>query len=216
MGARNSRRTDLFYAQAKKDSNGIIIPNSAIEEMLLKDDIQDMGSTNRNLWLESCGHHAAMNADVARLKDPDKFERSFSKKYPGMRPPDIMSLWVNTPQNYPTLKTVRPDLDPHTINGSEVPQYHSFLLGHLFGHKAEFAWDTEWDLTVSLVRSGAALVKCLINPAHFIAVVDYDEQKKELVYLDSRAYIDDNWDSRLTELEYNSNTRKWGTICPAE
>jgi hypothetical protein len=215
IGARNYLRTEFYYAQARKDAMGNIIPNSAFEEVLYKDDIQDMGKTNRNLWLETCGNHAASNADVSRLKDPIGWEKLLKEEY-DLRMPDIMTCWANTPQNYPILKQARPNLDPHIYNASEIAQYHPFLIEYLFKHKAEFRPSLDWQGAIRLIQDGSALVKCLINPGHFIALVAFDDIKQEFIALDSRAYIDDNWNSRYDKIDYTTNMYVFASIYPPE
>ena len=215
-GARNWARTDLFYAQAKKDAVGNIIPNSSVEEMLYKDDVQDMGATNRNLWLETCGFHAVTNADVSRLKDPDTFEKYLRDTFKGLRFPDLLTNLANTPQYYLRLRLARPGLDPHVFNGSEVPQYHGPVLEELVGHKSEFQMSLSWSDAVKLVRGGASLVKCLINPGHYIALVAFDDIKQEFIALDSRAYIEDNWCSRYGFTAYTTNMRSFADIFSPE
>lgn len=59
------------------------------------------------------------------------------------------------------------------------------LANELFGARAEIVWSIDKNQLVSHLKSSDGIQICLKNPGHWIAVVAYDEDKDEFIYMDS-------------------------------
>jgi hypothetical protein len=218
IGCRNINQTGIWFAQAIV-RDGKIVPNSAIECMLRKDEIQEMQNSTPKMWLETCGTHSNSNAIMATRKDPNDFILSLSSNgrwYPRM--PDILALWLNTPQNYSKMLSVRSSLDPDSYFGNEIPQYYPITVKEVFGVDCSFNDNHTWATLVSNIKIHSAVVLCLKIPGHFICAIGYDDSANEIIYVDPyppRQPID--WKkARMGPIEHNNNVQPFIIIYPEE
>jgi len=153
---------DAYYSQT----------NNVVETILAK--------TGANRKLETCGPTAAvMLLDaIGRLEQVDT---------PGgwtPQPEDVLACWFNDPRNYPAMRAIRGDIDPASIMGNEVPQWYEAAIPAVFGVRAKFAWGiSHVDMLAALPRDKGILAT-LINPGHYIAIVGYDTDTREVIYHD--------------------------------
>lgn len=189
---------------------------STIETIIRKQEIEDFGINKPALWLETCGSHSATNAALSIQPDPDKFLRSFST--PGgepTRPPDVLTLFLNAPQNSAELKAIRPDIDVDKMMGNQVPQFYPLAVSRIFGVKADFQWIHNFNKVASLVSAGSAVQICLVKPGHYLCVIAYDEVNNKLIYVDPHPprHPDGNWyNATMDKQEYDSNTQNFAIV----
>jgi hypothetical protein len=226
IGTRHMDRGDLWYAQAQLDGQGNTIPNSAIENILRKDDIQDgpvdlppAARTRPGLWLETCGSHAAANSVLATRRNPEALLSAL--RLPGggsVRPPDLLTVWMNTPQNRAKLSAARPNLDPDAFMGNEIPQYFPVAVAEVFGAVCVYKDSSSWEITASLLRQRAAVQLCLIEPGHFITAKAYDDVTGEIIYIDpDPPRQPGDWKQvRMGKAEYQRNVKPWILVYPEE
>jgi hypothetical protein len=208
-GCKNMDRTDIWHAQAIV-KNGVSYPNSAIECMLRKDEIQEMQTSKPAMWLETCGSHSNVNAMMGTRKDPDAFLNSLKTPnhwYP--RPPDILTLWMNTPQNYSKMLAVRPGLDPDAYFGNEVPQYYPTAMKEVFDVSCQFIPSHQWSDLVAALKVGTSIVICLKKPGHYICAIGFDDATNEIIYVDPNAprQTGDWKKARMKQIEHDTNTQ---------
>ncbi len=229
VGARNHLLNDIWWAQAIKDPTDPKkqIPNSGIEAILRKDDIQDGDPallpeqrTRAGLWLESCFSHSNFNGAVATRKDVRGFEETQTKRFPGVRPPDYMTLWLNTPQNYSALKTIRPDVIPENWLGNEIPQYYPHIMKEIFGVECIFTMTHTWDDLVAALKDASAVFFCLRQPGHGVLAHSYDSDTDEILYTDPdppRVPAEVDWRRvRMNKAEHDRNVKTFLNIYPDE
>ncbi len=219
IGTRNRDRADLWYAQAKRDADGDVAPNSAIEALLLKDDLQDHEQTRPGLWLETCGTHSAANCLMATRRDPGAFLESF--RLPGggfVRLPDLLTLWMNTPQNRAKLLAARPNLDPDSLPGNEVPQYYPVAVAEVTGAACSYREGLAWVSILELLRQGSAVQLCLVKPGHYIAAVAYDDSVNQIIYIDPHPARQPKYSMRalMDRSEFEANVKRFSIIYPEE
>lgn len=128
IGTPNKNMNELWYAQAIMKA-GVQVPNSGIEAMLMKDDLQDQKTTRPSLWLESCKAHSHYNAALATRKEPRLFELFIKDRLRGVRPPDYLCLYLNTPQNRAALGLTGPDV----VMTNEFNEVYPPAMRTLFG-----------------------------------------------------------------------------------
>jgi hypothetical protein len=226
IGVRNFSRSDLWYAQSVRNAQGDVVPNSAIENILRKDDIQDgpanippEARTRPGLWLETCGSHTAVNLVLATRKDPEALLRSL--KLPGggsVRPPDLLTIWMNTPQNRAKLLAARPHLDPDAYLGNEIPQYYPPAIAEVFGAICIYRESCVWETLISLLQQHAGVQLCLIDPGHYIGAVSYDEGTGEIIYIDPHPPRQPgDWKNvHMSKAEYQRNVKPFIVVYPEE
>ena len=162
--------------------------------------------TERAEWLESCGPTSAVNCLEAMgfkvaVVCPGKFEP---------QPEEVLMDYFNDPRNRDKLKAIRNVAD---IPGNRVPQYYPEAVLDVFGVRAEFRWLPSYDAVCKLVSGGQAVQVCLEKPGHYIALVAYDSDTRELIYHDS-------WGSRFKDgaggyarrmgvVEFTSNVKNY-------
>jgi hypothetical protein len=178
VGARNRDADDLWYVQAVANAGGETIPNAAIENILLMDDIQDGSSTNPKLWLESCKCHSMFNAALATRKNSRGFEEELKKRLRGVRGPDYLCVWMNTPQNRALLGIGAGEIMP-----GERSDLYPKAMEVCFGVINEFRPAHTWEDLIELLRGRSAVVASL-KLGHSIMFKGYDERSGELIYVD--------------------------------
>lgn len=143
-------------------------------EVYLKTTIKD-----RIGWLESCGPTSAVNCLSSMGHDIEVVTPGSYKP----QPEEVLMDYFNDPSNRRALQDIRVVDD--TIPGNRVPQYYPKAVYDVFGVHVDFRWGPTFDTISDIVSKGRAVQLCLENPGHYIAVVAYDAEKKELIYHDS-------------------------------
>jgi len=132
--------------------------------------------------LVTCGPSAVCNSIAALVQLP-------KIALPGggfLQPESALASWLNDLANTPTFLAARPELDPKTWPGHEVPQYYPAAAKAVLGYtKGEFSWGARWEELTRLLKSGKALTVQLSSPPHYIALVAYDDNRDEIIFHDS-------------------------------
>ncbi len=212
VGARNRDMNDLWYAQAVKDAKGNTVPNAAIENILLMDDLQN-GGTRPDLWLESCKCHSMYNAALATRISPQGFEGDLRQRLRGARPPDYLCIWMSTPQNRAQL-----GIDPgDTTFPSERSDLYPVAMAVCFGVINRFRATHSWDELITLLRSANAVVASR-RVGHSIMFKGYDEGTGELVYVDPyAAKHPDTWKGmRMDRTAHDADIKPFINVFPEE
>jgi len=157
-------------------------------------------------WLESCGPTAAINCLAARggnleIKTPGSYRP---------QPEEVLMDYFNDPRNKPALDDVR--IVDGDIPGNRVPQFYPIAVYEVFGVKAWFCWRLSFDDVAGHILEYSPVQICLKEPRHYVAVVAYDNVKKELIYNDSwpDRFPDKNgFNRRMTEEEFSSNVQSF-------
>ncbi len=182
VGARNFENNDLWYVQARQISNGKIVPNSAIENLLMMDDLQDDLHDGEELlpklWLESCKCHSNYNALLATRLDPAGFEADVKGRLRGVRPPDYLCVWMNTPQNRGKL-----GITEKMLMANEHSELYPIAMRECFGVDNEYRPDHTWKEIADWVSGGSAVVASL-KIGHSIMFKAFDSGTGELIYVD--------------------------------
>ena len=177
-------------------SKFVVQTDNAIENILRKAGIQ--------LWLETCGPTSAVNCMYF-------LGHNITILLPGgymIQPEDALTVWMNDPHNAVMEAAARQNLDPNNYEDNEIPQYYPVALKAVFGVNAEFAWSNWTDVTAR-IKAGQAVMICLKNPGHFLAVVGWDDSTSELIYRDSwpgRTHSD-GFNLRMGLAEFQNNTQ---------
>lgn len=228
VGARNHSLTDIWWAQAITDpaDSKKQIPNSGIEAILKKDDIQDGDKkllpeqrTRPGLWLESCFSHSNFNGAMATRKDPYDFQKHLKKRLPFVRPPDYLTLVLNTPQNAQLLRKIRPDVNPAEWMGNEIPQYYQEFMKLLFSVQCIFTMTHTWDDMKDMLTRKSAVFFDLIDPGHGVLAHSYDQDTDEIIYVDPdppRVKVGDWRRVRMRRAEHDRNVKSWINVYPEE
>jgi hypothetical protein len=78
-------------------------------------------------------------------------------------------------------------------------------VSRVFKANGAFFWNTSFDNVVKVVAKGQAVQICLKVPGHYLAVVAYDPDTKELIYRDP-------WPNRVPTWEGDGFNRRMGEI----
>ena len=181
---------DCYYTQT----------NNPTEEILRK---RSDGS-----WLVSCGPSAAVTCIAAMGHDVEV-------RCPGAYRPqseEVLMDFFNDPRNYAALKAARPDTPPEVWHGNEVPQFYPVAVQAVFGVSAAFRWFRDFGRAAVSVQDGKAVQLCLVKPGHYIAVVAYDDEKRELIYNDpwpGRFPDGNGFNRRMGYAEYQANVKPY-------
>ncbi len=129
------------------------------------------------------------------------------------QPEQVLWDYLNDPRNFPRFAAVRPNLEPGTIPGNQVPQYYPTAIMEVFGKTATFQMGLTFAQVAEKVSSGKGVQICLKRPGHYLPVVAYDEVARELIYHDplpSRHRGGNGFARRLTEAEFAANVQPYG------
>lgn len=178
--------------------------NNAVETILSKKLQKDSRGVPVG-WLEDCGPTAAVNV-------LESMGVATMVKTPGgwiAQPEDALAMWFNDPRNYSEMKKARADIDPGQYLGNEVPQFYPSAVKAVFGVVGMYTEGQSFEWIGSLVSSGVGAMICLKNPGHYLAVVAYDDVKKELIYRDSwpGRTGTDGFNLRMSPSEFKSNVK---------
>lgn len=152
-------------------------------------------------WLEDCGPTAAINIlDAMGHPTETKSPAGWAPQ-----PEDVLACWFNDPRNYGAM--VRPGVDPAKFLGNEIPQWYPAALAAVFGVSARYLEGQTFDWMATIVQGGAGAMICLKDPGHFLAVVAYDDETKELIYRDSwpGRTKTDGFNLRMGRAEWSAN-----------
>lgn len=162
------KKTDRYHRYSQT--------NNPEEELLRKVGVRG--------YLETCGP-SAMCSCLSAVGYELEVEMPGGYKH---QPESLLTSFLNDPNNYKQFKEIRPNLDPKTIPGNRVPQYYPFAVWKLWGAMATFDWGGTWKNVVDLAsQRNSAVMVCLKDPGHYIAVIDYDKKNEVLIYNDSWA-----------------------------
>ncbi len=184
IGARNwQQMPSLTYTQSWQGK-----PNSAIEAIIRKQEIEDFKTDLPKLWLETCGTHSAANASIAIVADVKSWLDGFST--PGgsyLRAPDILALWMNEPKILPILQRISPNADLSDVMSNEYRALYPFAVSSVFGIDAAIIDQCSFAQAIQEIREGHAL-ELGLSIGHFIAAYAYDDSTNELIYADPADY----------------------------
>jgi hypothetical protein len=213
IGARNRDMNDLWYAQALRSPSGATIPNAAVENILMMDDLQDEKTTRPGLWLESCKCHSMYNAALATRIDPRGFEAALKDRLRGVRGPDYLCIWMSTPQNRARLGIAAGD----TVMPNERSELYPVSIDVCFSVANQYRPARSWDDLVGLLRNASAVVASL-RIGHAIMFKGYDEVARELIYVDPDAPRQPgDWKNvRMTKLVHDRGIKPFVNVFPEE
>lgn len=158
-------------------------------------------------WLTTCGPSSMVNCvgALGRSTGPTKLG-SFE-----FQPEDLVTLFFNDYRNFEDFKKVR-DYSIGVLAKTpknEIPQYYPLASEALFGVKSELLFGLSFESIRDRVVTGKHTIQaCLRHPAHYIALVGYDDEKDSLIYDDSypERFSDKNGFNRsMSRIEFVSN-----------
>ena len=176
--------------------------NNSIESILRKAGVK--------AWLETCGPTSCENALRVLGVDVDK-------AWPGgwvAQFSDIITLFLNDPRNVAAEAAVR-NIDPNQYLDNEIPQFYPLAVKAVMGIDAvEYRDSVPWDAVVQEVSVGHAVMKCLVNPGHYLCFMGYDSDTSELLYRDPwpERTGTDGFNLRMGRGEFDGNTKSFGII----
>jgi len=187
IGARNwQQMPKLAYTQCWQGK-----PNSAIEAILYKHNVasfpDDPSSPLPKNWLETCGSHSAANCSVAIVADPSSWLGRFAT--PGgqlLRPPDVLTMWMNEPKNQRILDTSFPAADPMVMD-NEYRKEYPLSVKNVFGIDSVYVDQFSFAQAIQELREGHS-IELGLAIGHFIAAYAYDDSTNELIYADPADY----------------------------
>ncbi len=151
---------------------------------------------DRDSWLESCGPTAAVNCLAAMGKSVDITCPGTFKP----QPEEVLMDFFNDPRIKDDLREIRSNSVVDMLPENRVPQYYPHGVYAVFGVRGRFEWGNEWESIVKELDRGRAVQLCLKNPGHYIAVLAYDTQTRELIY-------NDPWGARFPDGKGGHNRR---------
>jgi len=171
--------------------------NNGVESLLRRWSGKDRG------WLESCGPTSAINV----LEAMGKVTAIMSATMISIQPEDFLTIWMNDPENRPSFIA-----DDKPTN--EYPQAYPNAISKVFGTTVLYQEKQTFDWVASMVSVGRGAMICLVNPGHFLGVVAYDDQTKELIYRDPwpNRTGTDGFNLRMGRSEFESNTMPYVLI----
>lgn len=185
----NDRKT--YYSQSNNPT-----------EAFLKATLND-----RSSWLETCGPTSAVNCLAAMGKNVEIV-------CPGVyspQPEEVLMDYFNDPRNKKVLSSIRKVGD--NIPENRVPQFYPQAIWAVFCQNASFRWSLTFSDVVLRVTNGHAVQICLKVPGHYVAVIAYDVNKKELIYNDSwgERFPDGKggWHRRMGWEEFANNVQNY-------
>lgn len=193
---------DKYYTQT----------NNPTEEMLRKRLPKGPDGVVSGIF-ESCGPTAAVNclaslgANIV-VKTPGGFEP---------QPEEVLTGYFNDPRNYDALRKVGTGIDPAALPGNEVAAWYPLAVKAVFGAICQFVGKLDFEMAAKTVYNGSAIQVCMKIPGHFVALVAYDDEKKEFVINDSWGgrFSDGNgFNRRMTKDEFLSNVKPLCLIYP--
>ena len=214
VGSRNFARDTLWYVQATM-SQGAIVPKSAIENILMLDDIQDATATTPVLWLETCKCHSNYNAALATRCNPDTFENDVAARLRGVRPPDYLCIWINTPQNRGALGIGAAPVIP-----SENSEVYPKAMNACFGVANDYHPEHTWEDLVAWLKAKCAVVGSRIagTSGHAIMFKAYDDGTGEVIYVDPLTSHDpEHWaNMRMKKNTHDAVMKGFVNVYPPE
>lgn len=130
--------------------------------------------------LESCGATTAtMLADFMGANVRVRSVGGWS-----CQPEDYLMLYLNDKRNYSKFRKARNNLDPAKFAGNRVPQYYPVALKDVFDIDAVFSFGISKHKIIDELSKKNALMVCLKNPGHYIAIMAYDETTNEVIFND--------------------------------
>lgn len=161
-------------------------------------------------YLETCGPTSAINILDAMGKPTAWYSPSMAM----IQPEDALTLWMNNPANTSALQLVRKDIDPDDYLGNEIPQYYPHAIGACFNVGCRYLEGQNFEWVASVVSEGHGVMICLKSPGHYLAVVAYDDETKELIYRDpwpGRTGTD-GYNLRMKKTEFDTNTKNFCVV----
>jgi hypothetical protein len=167
--------------------------------------------------LEFCGPTAAVNAH-------DATAAPLVVKLPGgyvTQPESLLTDVFRDPANYKVLRAAVPEnwFDPAVTPANRVLKCYPAALRLAFDWNAQFiAAKPAWVTLPDYFRKNQALVICLKEPSHYVAIKAYDTKRNELIYNDPwnfRGSIH-GFNRRMSYSEWQTNVKEGVLkICPS-
>lgn len=169
--------------------------NNSVENLLRKWSGKDRG------YLETCGPTSAINV----LESMGKPVAIMSTALAFIQPEDFLTIWMNDPKNAPGIKLV----GDRPVN--EYPQAYPNAISKVFGQSCRYLENQTFDWIASMVSGGVGSMICLKDPGHFLAVVAYDDETKELIYRDPwpGRTGGDGFNLRMGKKEFEANVKPY-------
>lgn len=203
----------------KMDSLGWIQDNSAIESIIRKHNLEvsELLPDHPDFrlgryWLETCGTHSAINCLEAIGKIPETISGIWLPRLP-----DILSLFMNDPNNAELLQEAEHDFDPSTGMGNEYSMLYPISVKSVFGVELQYDTNKDWQHWIDIVSDGHSIQFCSINPGHYRAIVAFDETTNEFIVVDPwkgnpGLKGQDWWQYRMNQEEFDSNVKSYAII----
>ncbi len=167
--------------------------------------------------LEFCGPTAAINAH-------DATSLPYTLKLPGgyvAQTESLLTAVFRDPANYKLWKAAVPDswFDPAVTPANRVLACYPAALKLAFGWRAEFSYaKPTWAQVCARLKQNKALVVCLREPSHYIALKAHDSATNELIFNDPWNFRGGvhGFNRRLSYGEWSTNVKEgvlavWGS-----
>lgn len=147
--------------------------NNAVEQLLAR--------YGAKTHLVSCGPTAAVNCIRALGIEPKATTTAGWE----LQPEDALMLWFHDKRNWKKLTNIRPETSPEFTEYSpnEIPQYYPLAVREVFGVQGTFRWIADFKVLADFVAAGVP-AQISIKPGHFLALLAYDTDTKEIIYND--------------------------------
>lgn len=156
-------------------------------------------------YLETCGISSCITLINSLLPGQLKEIDVNGQKF---RPKDILFIFMNNPENYRLFQRARPNMNLDYFVLNRIPQMYPVAVKLLWDIDAEFKWNDKFDNIVKELEKRNKIQLQLLNPGHYIACVDYDQEKKSLVCHDPNTKNKDKY-KYIDEKEFDKNVAKW-------
>jgi hypothetical protein len=126
------------------------------------------------------------------------------------QPEQILSDFLNDPHQFADLGRFWNGLDPNLVAGNEVAQWYPCAVQKVFGAPCSFVGAMTVEEAAKHLEAGHSIQICLASPGHFLAIVAWDQDKKEFVINDpwaGRWPDGTGWNKRLSVTEFEHNTK---------
>ncbi len=172
--------------------------NNATEKMIAK-------SHNKMNWFETCGPTAATILVAAR--GGQVYSQTPGGYNP--QPEDVLTLFFHDPYNYEKLMKARP-LNASTWMGNRVPQWYTVAVPAVYGAPCQFCWGNPLDVIENKLSKNIGIMAQLNKPGHYIAIVAYDTETKEIIINDP--WTTNYWPERLKGKATEKRRLKWDEL----
>jgi hypothetical protein len=161
---------DIFTKRGASPETYYSQVNNAMESLLKK--------VNPSDWLETCGPTSAVTAVDAIGCNVDCLTPGGWKP----QPEDVLTLYLNDPRNQSKLEKIQGGIV--TTPGNRIAAYYGLAIPEVFGVACRVIWAFDFGRVKDAIDTNRAVMVCLRSPGHYVCIVGYNAETKDLIYHD--------------------------------